>query len=447
MALNHVWVRLGRVLLGLAVGLSWLLVGCSLPQVSAESRIFAPVTLEFIDDYSLPPTIFQDAPIGGLSGLSYDVQKGLLYAISDDRSAFAPARFYTLKPKVDVSKSTGNLEIKTIDIKAATTLKQANGETYERNKIDAEGIALSPRGTVYISSEGAAKEGVPPFVNEYGLATGALIKALPIPAAYLPKTNEDGTKTGIQDNKGFEGLTMNVDASPELARLFVAIENPLEQDLPVVPTNPTPTAPPKNRIKAAVETAEKAAQSSAAETLAGSKVAVTPKEPVTPPPVTPPVAPAKPKLRIIHYALTASETDIANVVGEYAYELDPGPIGTVENGVSDILSIDAAGHFLSLERSLGITGFNGKIYQFSFAGAGDVQSFKNLRPPATVQPVQKQLLLDLNTLGITIDNVEGMALGAKLPDGSQSLWIVSDDNFNKDQVTQFLLFRLKSQDS
>jgi hypothetical protein len=55
--------------------------------------------------------------------------------------------------------------------------------------------------------------------------------------------------------------------------------------------------------------------------------------------------------------------------------------------------------------------------------------------------------LDLNTLGITIDNVEGMALGAKLPDGSQSLWIVSDDNFNKDQVTQFLLFRLKSQDS
>jgi hypothetical protein len=440
MPLNYIWVRLRSVLRSLvAVGLSWLLVGCTLPQVSAESRIFAPITLEFIDDYSLPATIFEDAPIGGLSGLTYDVKKGLLYAISDDRSGFAPARFYTLKPKVDVSKSTGNLEIKTIDIKAATTLKQATGETYERNKIDAEGIAFSPRGTVYISSEGAAKEGVPPFVNEYELATGALIKALPIPPAYLPKTNEDGTKTGIQDNKGFEGLTLNVDASPELARLFVAIENPLEQDLPIVPANPTPTAPPKNRLKAAVENAEKAAQSSAAETLAGSKVAVTPKEE--------PVLPAKPKLRLIHYALTASETDIANVVGEYAYELDPGPIGTVENGVSEILSIDAAGHFLSLERSLGITGFNGKIYQFSFAGAGDVQSFKNLRPPATVQPVQKQLLLDLNTLGITIDNVEGMALGAKLPDGSQSLWIVSDDNFNKDQVTQFLLFRLKTSES
>jgi hypothetical protein len=392
--LTQTWRRLIVVPL-LAIAL--LLSSCSLPQVSAEDRLFAPIELEFIDDFTVPQTIFEDAPIGGLSGLTYDAQKGLLYAISDDRSGFAPARFYTLNPRVDVAKATGQLEIKTIEIKAATTLKQENGEKYDRNKIDPEGIALSPRGTVFISSEGAAKEGVAPFLNEYDLATGQFIKPIPIPAAYLPKNNEDGTKSGVQDNKGFEGLTIAADANPDLMRLFVAIENPLEQDLPL----PTPKTDPP----------------------------------------TPAPEPGNPKLRIIHYALIPSRADI---VGEYVYELDPGPLGTIENGLADILSIDGAGHFLALERSLGLTGFNGKIYQFTFAGARDVQLANSLRNlPRAVQPIKKKLVTDLGSLGITIDNVEGMALGPKLPDGSQSLWIVSDDNFSKDQVTQVLLFRVK----
>jgi hypothetical protein len=61
-----------------------------------------------------------------------------------------------------------------------------------------------------------------------------------------------------------------------------------------------------------------------------------------------------------------------------------------------------------------------------------------------VPPIKKKLLLDLADLGLTIDNVEGMALGPVLPDGSQSFWVISDDNFSKDQVTQFLLFRLNT---
>jgi hypothetical protein len=49
----------------------------------------------------------------------------------------------------------------------------------------------------------------------------------------------------------------------------------------------------------------------------------------------------------------------------------------------------------------------------------------------------------LSTLGIYLDNLEGMALGPRLPDGSRSLLVVSDDNFKEAQMTQFLLFRLK----
>ncbi|NJK53191.1 MAG: esterase-like activity of phytase family protein, partial [Leptolyngbyaceae cyanobacterium SU_3_3] len=50
---------------------------------------------------------------------------------------------------------------------------------------------------------------------------------------------------------------------------------------------------------------------------------------------------------------------------------------------------------------------------------------------------------DLKQLNIYLDNLEGMALGSKLPDGSQTLLLVSDNNFTKRQITQFLLFKLQ----
>jgi hypothetical protein len=387
-----------RILLSLLLLSLCMTTGCSLPEVSAESRLFAPIALEFVDDYTLPPTVIKDVPVGGLSGLTYDAQKGVFYAVSDDRSQFAPARFYTLIPQLKTDKTTHQLTIKTVDITATTPLLQADGKTYARGTIDAEGIALSPRGTVFISSEGDAQAQIPPSINEYDQKTGQWVKALPIPAAYLPQVTEDGTRQGVQNNKAFEGLTINTDATADLFRVFAAIEQPLEQDR---------TPPP-------------------ATSATAQDAAPLPKD----------------KLRILHYALIPSRADL---VGEYVYELDPPPVGTIEHGLSEILSWDNAGRFLALERSLGLAGFSSKIYQFTFAGARDVQTAKSLQGlPADWQPVRKQLLLDLSELGVSLDNVEGMALGPKLPDGSPSLWIVSDNNFDKDQVTQFLLFRLKT---
>jgi len=54
-------------------------------------------------------------------------------------------------------------------------------------------------------------------------------------------------------------------------------------------------------------------------------------------------------------------------------------------------------------------------------------------------------VLDFSTLDLpvaAIDNLEGMTLGPPLPDGSTSLWLLSDDNFDDDQTTQVWLFRL-----
>ncbi|MDB9503802.1 esterase-like activity of phytase family protein, partial [Spirulina major CS-329] len=59
-----------------------------------------------------------------------------------------------------------------------------------------------------------------------------------------------------------------------------------------------------------------------------------------------------------------------------------------------------------------------------------------------VTPLKKRLLLDLSTLPIPLDNLEGMTLGPRLADGSSLLVLVSDNNFSAEQVTQFLFFRL-----
>ena len=54
----------------------------------------------------------------------------------------------------------------------------------------------------------------------------------------------------------------------------------------------------------------------------------------------------------------------------------------------------------------------------------------------------KSLLLNLDTLGIPLDNVEGMTFGPRLRGGKRTLLLVSDNNFAPSQFTQFLLFAL-----
>ena len=58
----------------------------------------------------------------------------------------------------------------------------------------------------------------------------------------------------------------------------------------------------------------------------------------------------------------------------------------------------------------------------------------------------KTLLADLTTTpGLSpLDNTEGITLGPMLPDGRQSVVLVSDDNFSSTQITQFLAFVLNA---
>ncbi|KEI43761.1 esterase-like activity of phytase family protein [Saccharopolyspora rectivirgula] len=149
-----------------------------------------------------------------------------------------------------------------------------------------------------------------------------------------------------------------------------------------------------------------------------------------------------------HGALTriTVQDRAGEVRAQYAYPLDPvfatSPTGGFSNnGISAIL---ASGQdpfrYLVVERSF-VTGVGNsiRIYEADVRGATDVRDVSGLHQ-APVQPVRKRLLADLGELGLdTVDNIEGITWGPRLPDGRRSLVLVSDDNFAPDQVTQIVV--------
>jgi hypothetical protein len=85
-----------------------------------------------------------------------------------------------------------------------------------------------------------------------------------------------------------------------------------------------------------------------------------------------------------------------------------------------------------------------KLYDIITQGKSNAKkAFAVLIDPDKIKPVEKKLLLDLRTLDVSLDNIEGLTLGAKLPDAQPSLILISDNNFNGLQQTQILAFKLK----
>ncbi|MEM1293660.1 MAG: esterase-like activity of phytase family protein, partial [Cyanobacteria bacterium P01_H01_bin.162] len=175
--------RLGLVLA--VAGLLLSLNGCSLPQVSAEERLFLSLQVELLDVATLPKQTFADVPVGGLSSLSYDPQRNVFYALSDDRGELAAPRFYTLEIQTDAADATAPT-IAAVTVQAVTTLKDAAGNVYERDRLDPEGMVLSPRQTVIVASEGIMATQSPPALNEYDLTTGVLQTEFRLPQRLMP---------------------------------------------------------------------------------------------------------------------------------------------------------------------------------------------------------------------------------------------------------------------
>lgn len=341
--------------------------------------------IEFIGQAIIPTgTIFQNTPIGGLSGITYDDANQLYYAISDDRSEKAPARFYTFR--IDLSQ--GVLKDGKVAPVGVTLLVDKNNQNFARSTIDSEGIALTNRGTVFISSEGDAAKFINPFIKEFSLASGKEVSSLPIPDKFLP--SRDGKK-GIRNNLAFESLTI----TPDNKYLFSATENALIQD--------------GSEAKPGVTTSSRILQYNLSTN----------------------------QLEKEYLYRTEAVKPLINITGKYA------------QGLPDLHAIDNQGHFISIERAFTGLGFAISLFQVSLEGATDIQNVDSLSQVDTkaIIPVQKKLLLDLRKLDVSLDNIEGLTLGRVLPNGQPTLIVVSDNNFQKIQRTQSIAFKLKTESS
>ena len=328
---------------------------------------------------------FFGTEVGGLSGISYNKGEGIYYAISDDRSQNNDARFYHLS----IDLSDGSLDDGNVEFIDFTTLLNEGGVPFSENGVDPEGIAFNGE-NLFISSEGNVNDSLPPFINQFSLA-GAQLDELTIPDKFLP---DEEASQGIRNNLAFESLTV----TPDQRFLYTATENALVQDGEI-------------------------------STLENESAA-----------------------RIIKYDLETGEA-----VKEFLYFVDPIPVAAeppedfADNGLVELLALDNNGTLLALERSFASgVGNNIRLYEVRLQNTTNIQDFDSLTnfddPDNSLFDVdavaEKRLLLDFGELGINLDNDEGMTFGPILPDGSQSLVVVSDNNFNESQVTQFLGFSL-----
>jgi hypothetical protein len=340
-----------------------------------------PPSLQFLGQAIIPTgTTFAGTTIGGLSSITYDASRGVYYSLSDDQSQINPARFYTLK--VDVSH--GSLGNGDVSFTGVTTLQAPGGGPYAPASLDPEGLTLTKDGELIVTSEGITNSGIPPFVRRYSLG-GAFLGDLPVPAAFLPPN----ATHGVRQNLAFEAAAV----APDGRHLFVGMENALTQDGP------------------------------AASVSTGSAS------------------------RILRYNLASGRLERQDVYMDDPVAEPPVPATNFSvNGLVELLPFNDE-YMLAMERSFSVgapgTGNTIKLYYVSFTRTTNVDGLDSILGLPKLQPAQKTLVLDLRTLGIPLDNIEGMTLGPKLPDGRQSLVLVSDNNFAASQFTQFLLFAIE----
>lgn len=172
--------------------------------------------ITFLGEVNFPTGLkFKNTEIGGLSGIIYNADKQIYYAISDDRSSKAPARFYTLKIDLESEK----ISEETVTFIDVITLLNEISQPFPPLSIDPEGITFT--GThLFISSEGDRKRQIQPFIKEFSLA-GKQLRNLPLPEKFLIQAD-----SGIRNNLALENLTI----TPSKKYLFTATENALVQD-------------------------------------------------------------------------------------------------------------------------------------------------------------------------------------------------------------------------
>lgn len=373
-----------------------LLYGCAAQRpvtanpAARQTVVKTISSLRFINEWSLPHNLeYKQTIVGGLSGIDYDVERNLYYLISDDRSHKNPARFYT------ATIAISDKGIDSVSMTGVNYLRQQNGETYpelgKHVKLATDPEAMRyhvPGDRLYWTSEGdrVIKPSdtvlIDPTITSM-TRDGKYADTVPLPENLHMQLKENGPRR----NGVLEGLTF----ADNYRSLVVSMEEPLFQD--------------------------------------GPQSAVTANDPF---------------VRFYKFDLKTNVN-----VAQYAYKLAPvafpSPLanGSAINGVSDILWL-GNNKLLVTERSYteGRPGTNIKVFVADLNGADNVLAVKSLIATPPKHPLKKRLLLDMDQLGIYIDNIEGATFGPLMANGHQTLIFVADNNFNDKEKAQFLLFEV-----
>lgn len=362
------------------------LAGCASPPLAGDSGHAAGASLRFIGEQRLAwRQAFRDTTVGGLSGIDYDPARRTWMLVSDDRSGINPARYYTAALDYDAAA------FRSVTLTGVHYFQQPGGGVYPDEAAarqgkgevpDIEAVRYDPLdGSIWYASEGSRRLGIHPFVR-HATADGRHLASMPVPERFRVWP---GRQYGVRDNLAFEGISF----APGGRTLWVGMEAPLYQD------GGLPTA-------------------------AAGAVA-----------------------RITQFDREG------RVLAQYAYPVDaiPGaaaPGGLSDNGVSEILAIDES-HLYVLERAGmqdagGGFRYHARLFEIGLSGASDIRHIEALQG-RDYAPVRKRLVCDLGALPLEqAGNVEGMAWGARLANGNDTLVLVTDDNFKRNELSQLLLF-------
>ena len=370
----------------LLVFISFSFLSCSTVKTNETANSNPSFTL--LNSIEIPfNQEFKNTVVGGLSSIDYDAKNDLYYFICDDRAVYNDARFYTAKIHLAANKIDSFAFQNVVSLKNAAAEKFSNWEKQPDKSIDPEELRYNPKtNTVVWSSEGARV-----IAKDFSVLQNPAIQTAAVNGNFvnefdLPANlNMQKEEKGPRSNGVLEGLTFN----KNYTALYTNIEEPLYED--------------------------------------DSKASLT-------------------KGGLIR--LYAFDVKSRKNTAQYGYQLDPiahepnPKDGFAVNGVSAI-QYYGKDQLLVVERSysVGKQACTIKVYLCDFSKATDVKNIDSLQNHEFTL-ASKKLILNMDDLGVFIDNIEGLTFGPKLANGKQSLLFVSDNNFSDKQKTQVLLFEV-----
>ena len=327
-----------------------------------------------------------DWPMGGLSAIDWHISQ--LWAASDDRAEFAPARLGVLD--LAFSQAGGRSAPTGVTALRWHEATDEHGRRFVQDRVDPEGIRVLDASTLFWSSEGRTALGETAAV--FRRSSGGGTQRLPLPEGFTPDHPTKKSQTvGVRNNRGFEALALERGEAGAFL-LYAGLEEPLAQD-----ESDTHTV-----------------------------------------------------CRVVVYGPDEGAGGAMSIAGQRLYPLGPAAHGWEgeQNGLTELVSI-GPGRLLAMERAERVVGgtphYNVRLYEVdanAAADASDPTGYGRLGSADLPAPMTKRLVLDFDAIADQLPggrpkNFEGMTL---LP--GRRLLVVSDNDHGVEGPTVFVTLQL-----